>query len=266
MRIIEGKFDPITQGELEYLLQYRKEHHINDLFIAVEEEGVLSYQQRYDLVKRSIAPYRHLHMYVGNQTKEKMPNEFEDVEKQVRQGAFYLSAKGIRKQLNENGHYYENIAKVLCNEHRYLHSVSVANTASKLAQLHQLDAHLAYRMGLLHDITKRWSDEEGKRLLEIYDRSRLETHPKVWHSFTAPIFIQKNLCMNDPRILNAIWHHTLGDGKSDYDHILYIADKIEPLRGYDASKEWALAAINLKEAAHYVLEKSKAYRKQTEGE
>ena len=108
-------------------------------------------------------------------------------------------------------------------------------------------------------------DEKGKELLAIYYPEGLQYDPKVWHSFTAPFFIQKYLCLHDHQTLNAIWHHTLGDGKSDYDAILYIADKIEPLRGYDASKEWEVSRISLQKGARYVLQKAKAYILKTEG-
>ena len=104
-----------------------------------------------------------------------------------------------------------------------------------------------------------------QELLAIYYPEGLQYDPKVWHSFTAPFFIQKYLCLHDHQTLNAIWHHTLGDGKSDYDAILYIADKIEPLRGYDASKEWEVSRISLQKGARYVLQKAKAYILKTEG-
>ncbi len=264
MKIIEGSFDPITQEELEFLLKYRRENHIQTLYVSIKEEGILPKEQRYDLLKKSLKPYKHLYIYEGSQTKEELPSVYLETEARVRQGSFYLASRGIKKTLNDKGYYYEEIAKYLCNEHRYLHSVSVAKTAMKLAEMHHLDTSKAYRMGLLHDITKRWKDEQGEQLLKIYQKDCLKYDPKVWHSFTAPIFIQKNLCLNDQAILNAIWHHTLGDGNSEYDHILYIADKIEPLRGYDTSKEWELSRKSLKQAAHYVLEQSNAYRNKME--
>ncbi len=264
MKIIQGAFDPITQEELEYLLKYRKENQIKTLYVSVTDEGVLSKKQRYELLKRSFQPYKHLRIYEGKKQTENLPSIYLDAEKKVRCGSFFLASHGIKKMLNEHGYYYEEIAKHLCNEHRYLHSISVAKTAMKLAEMHHLDSNKAYRMGLLHDITKRWTDEQGERLLNIYQKECLKYHPKVWHSFTAPIFIQKNLCLCDKTIYNAIWHHTLGDGNSDYDHILYIADKIEPLRGYDTTKEWELSRISLKQAAHYVLEQSNAYRNKME--
>ena len=56
--------------------------------------------------------------------------------------------------------------------------------------MHHLDAESAYRMGLLHDITKNGMMKR-KELLAIYHPEGLQYDPKVWHSFTAPFFIQK---------------------------------------------------------------------------
>lgn len=265
MRILHCTFDPVTQKELEYCLQYRKVNGIKDVFIRVDQDGVLPYQKRLKLVERCIRPYRHIHLYTGNICGEEIPVSLKNEEEQARNGCFYLCARGSKTLIHQNGYYYENIAKALCKPRRYEHSVSVAKTAYQLAKMHHLDAESAYRMGLLHDITKKWDDEKGKELLAIYYPKGLQYDPKVWHSFTAPFFIQKYLCLHDHQTLNAIWHHTLGDGKSDYDAILYIADKIEPLRGYDASKEWEVSRISLQKGARYVLQKAKAYILKTEG-
>lgn len=257
MKIIESTFDPITANELHALHQLTKQYH--DVYIKVKEEGILSKTIRETIVSKAIQPYRHLHLYTGKKQGDCFQQDFLQQEEDVRHGKLYLMERGSRNFVLENGYYFEEIVKYCCNQRRAAHSLSVASTAKKLARMHGLDESLAYRTGLLHDITKKWSDEEGKQLLEIYARDTLAYDPKVWHSFTAPIVLKTEMNLYDTRILKAIWHHTLGDGNSVYDDILYIADKIEPTRGYDASYEWALSKKSLKQAAHYVLQKSKAY-------
>lgn len=43
------------------------------------------------------------------------------------------------------------------------HSLLVAETAAKIAeQVPEMDAGAAYIVGLLHDVGKRWSEEDGK--------------------------------------------------------------------------------------------------------
>ena len=66
--------------------------------------------------------------------------------------------------------------------------------------------------------------------------------------------------IQDEIILGAVKAHTLGTVRNDYDRILYIADKIEPTRGYDVSKEAELAMRDLKEAFALVFRESEQYR------
>lgn len=265
MNIIKGTFDPFTQEELQYLLSYRKENRIKDLWIQVKEEGILPKKQREKLVERAIKPYRHLHLYEGKQEGDPLPANLEEKEELIRHGDFYLAAHGTVSILNKEGYYLQEITEYLCNPRRAIHSKGVADTAVILAKAHHKDTMLAYRMGMLHDITKKLSDEEGRKILEIWYPQGLEIDPKVWHSFTAVFYLQQHMCIHDQRILNAIWHHTLGDGKSDWDAILYISDKIEPNRGYDSTYEMNLSLKDLKKGAEYVLQESKAYIYQKEG-
>ena len=263
MMIIEGTFDPITQEELQYLNSFKKQYR--KVYIRVKEEGILPKEYREQLVERAIAPYRHLFLYQGKKEVEQVPENYQLAEKCVQEGNFMYCAKGTLTLIHQNGWYYEQVAKNLCNAHRYQHSIGVANTARQLAHIHHLDENLSYRMGLLHDITKRWDAISGEKCLSTWYPEGLQFDEKVWHSFTAIFFIKQNLCLHDTKILNAIWHHTLGDGASLYDHILYIADKIEPGRGYDASKEWELSRQSLIVGANYVREKAKKYILEKEG-
>lgn len=261
MKIIEGSFDPITKAALQRILQEKKQYH--DIYIKVQQQGILEKEAREKLLVEAIRPYRHLHLYTGKKSGDSL--QVVEEEKAARSGMFYKVPKASCRMMIEKGYYFEEIVKNCCNERRAAHSFRVADTAVKLAKMHHLDPMIAYKAGLLHDITKRWSDIEGEKLLQIYAPDCLAYDPKVWHSFTAPIIIQTQMHMHDKRILNAIWHHTLGDGNTDWDHILYIADKIEPGRGYDASYELSLAKKSLSLAADYVLQKSKAYILEKEG-
>jgi len=107
---------------------------------------------------------------------------------------------------------------------------------------------------------RRKKEEEEKKTLLIYDPMQLQYNEKVWHSFTAPIYLKQNLGIHNETLLNAIYHHTLGDGNGNYDRILYIADKIEPNREYDTAEYWKVSKRNLKEGAEMVKESSKIYR------
>ena len=96
------------------------------------------------------------------------------------------------------------MTKAQCNPNRAAHSVRVAHTAYKLANIHHLNKQLAYQMGLLHDVTKKMSDEEGYQLLSHFRPEVLKLDPAIWHSYTAVIWLKQNLCCYNKKILQAI--------------------------------------------------------------
>lgn len=260
--IVSAPFDPITIAELNEIKQIKKAHGVQDIYVAMDGEGILCKEERLALLKRSLKPYRHMHVI---ETNEKGISLNSSLEEEVRKGYFRLAAPGIRNILIQKGYYLQEIANAQCNAHRAIHSKGVAATCVELALAHHLDEKQAYQAGFLHDITKKMSDEEGKKVIAQYKPEWLEISPKVWHSYTAVIWLKQNMYFHDTKILNAIEHHTLGDGKSALDYILYIADKTEPNRNYDSSKERALAKKDLKAGARLVKEESKKYIYETEG-
>lgn len=260
--VLLSSFDPVSQKELEAALAYRREHGAHDLYLAVSEEGVLSKELRTRLLKKALAPYRHLH--VTSEVKDAETLTPAD-EEEIRKGEYRKAAYGIRGELIREGYYLNATAKAMCNPHRYAHTCSVAEVCRQLAAVHHMDEKKAWVMGMLHDLTKGFSDEANRKIIEIYKPEWLSISPKVWHSYTGVIYAKQSLCLEDPDIAYAMEHHTIGDGHTDWAYLLYIADKIEPLRGYDVSKQRALAEKDLKAAANLIREESKAYILETEG-
>ncbi|NCB33342.1 MAG: HD domain-containing protein [Erysipelotrichia bacterium] len=257
--------DPITQKELEEMLRYIREKHISLGVIRLNEKGILDRAIREKLVNAAIRPYRRLRLVNQEHAFSYPAVEIDSSEEAlVREGQFRLAAKGTAGLLNDAGCYYEEIVDAQCSSHRSAHSRSCAALCRELAEAHGLDGNRAWRMGMLHDITKKKDAEWGRSLLAVYDPEKLPLSPKVWHSFTAPIVLKQDLCLKDCGILHAIYHHTLGDGSSDLDRILYIADKCERTRGYDTEKEIRMACRNLKQGAELVKEEQKTYLREKE--
>ena len=145
------------------------------------------------------------------------------------------------------------------------HSLRVAKLSKELAKKHGLDERIAYQMGILHDITKDKDDDFHKKILKKHDPKRLKDNHNVWHSFSAMYWLKENMYINDKRILEAVYYHTIGNPKGKYNKLLYIADKIEPGRKYDVSKETKLAFKDLDKAYDLVYDEAKDYIYETEG-
>ena len=157
---------------------------------------------------------------------------------------------------------YEKIKDLLkerLDEHRYIHSLGVADSAKELAVRFGADENKAYLAGLLHDITKNETNERQLKLFEsdgIILNQVEKNNPKLWHAMTAPIFIKNELGVSDEEILSAVRYHTTGRASmSLLEKIVYIADYISAERDYpDVDVMRALAKESLEKAALYSLE------------
>ena len=119
-------------------------------------------------------------------------------------------------------------------EYRLIHSISVADTAAHIAQVYGADSEKARIAGLLHDWDKNFSDEElVSRACEfnITYSGFEEDMVALLHAETGAYAVAQEFPELSNDIILAIARHTAAvPDMSDLDMILYIADKIEPLR------------------------------------
>ncbi len=124
------------------------------------------------------------------------------------------------------------------HEHRLEHSISVARLAYDIAKSNGLPySGWAYIAGLLHDCAKELSEEESLDLLDETMPELKSIYPKwAYHQFLGAVIAQRDFQIWNPFIVEAIcWHATGCAHMSPLAKIIYAADKIEPLRGYDSS-------------------------------
>ncbi len=117
------------------------------------------------------------------------------------------------------------------NEERYLHTLGTAECAKELAGKYGLDREKAYLAGLLHDCAKCFSN--GKLLDIIHKNLHVEEcemlNYKTLHAPVSAFIAEKEFNVTDKEILSAIRWHTLGKlDMSDFEKIVFLADKIEP--------------------------------------
>lgn len=130
-----------------------------------------------------------------------------------------------------------NMEELLCwlkenlSEKRYIHSLGTAECARNLAIKFNLDSEKAYMAGLLHDCAKCFPNE---KLLEIIENNlhveKVELmNYKTLHAPVSAYIAQKDFGVDDSEILSAIRWHTLGKiDMTDFEKIIFLADKIEP--------------------------------------
>jgi len=122
------------------------------------------------------------------------------------------------------------------SDEKYEHSIGVMSSAKQLAQKYGANVEKAELTGLLHDITKEYSKEQHRNVIEKYNINLDElekTEKKLWHSITGS-YLVKNEIIDDDEIFNAVRYHTTGRADmSLLEKIIYVADFIEPNRDYD---------------------------------
>ena len=125
---------------------------------------------------------------------------------------------------------YKEWLKENLDEERYEHSLGVAESAEELAERFNLDKEKAYLCGLIHDCAKCFSNEDLKNSIcnykDLCDGELI--NPKTYHAPAGAILAKDEFNICDDEILSAIRWHTLGNrNMSDFEKIIFIADKIE---------------------------------------
>ena len=142
----------------------------------------------------------------------------------------------VLSYIEENELYYIKRIKSMIKESRYLHSVSVAHVAYRLAKRHQLDFSKAYVAGLLHDIAKGIDKDESLRLMKEFYPEYVDIGAYAYHQFLGEMVVKNAFGIIDTDILMAIKYHTTGRKEMGWlEKLIYVSDKIEPTRQYDSS-------------------------------
>ncbi len=155
----------------------------------------------------------------------------------------YIKHKEHRKGVAVEGFDKKRAVRDLkanLSEERYLHSLGVAKTAKRLAEIHGEDADKAYLAGLFHDFAKYISTEDGLdylKKMKVNDGFLLD-NSNLAHGQIGAYILEKEYSLEDKEILSAIAKHTFGDvNMSKLDKIIYIADAIEPNRDYPSVED-----------------------------
>jgi nicotinate-nucleotide adenylyltransferase len=153
---------------------------------------------------------------------------------------------------------YEKLKEDL-NADRLLHSMAVAYTANRLAQIYQLDVKKCELAALLHDCAKCMDLE---KLQQIACDAKLTLSDTEFHSAgllhgpVSAVIAETRYGIHDINILTAIATHTTGyAGMNKVDMVIFLADKIEPYReNFHALKEIrVLADQDLYKATYFMM-------------
>lgn len=140
---------------------------------------------------------------------------------------------------------------------RFEHCIGVSKTAKKLAKLNNYDQDKAALAGFIHDYAKQVPVEQYRQAIKEqgFDQDLLNWNRAIWHGIVGTYFIKRDLKINDPEILQAVWRHTTADVEmTTLDKIVFVADFIEPGRDFPGvEKARKVAYQNLDAGVAYEL-------------
>lgn len=123
----------------------------------------------------------------------------------------------------------------LHDEKRRPHVIGCCETAEQLALRWGEDPAAARRAGILHDITKALSPQAQLAVCDRYGAVLTpfaRTHPKMLHAKSGAV-IAERIFGEDPKVCDAIcWHTTGKPNMTLLEKIIYLADYMEPNRGF----------------------------------
>ena len=157
----------------------------------------------------------------------------EEISPQVREYIRIHGLYGTEKSPANASTYYEHL-KSKMNAKRFIHSLSVADTARKLARIHNVNESDAATAGELHDCAKCLTLFAMKSIAKD-NNLQLDSYTmkseNLLHGPVGAVLASRDYGVDNPNILSAIRCHTTGKvGMLPLDMILYLSDKIEPSR------------------------------------
>lgn len=147
----------------------------------------------------------------------------------------------VLRYIVHHGLYLDTLLEGTMSAKRFAHSKSVATLAREIAKTNGVDPLKAYIAGMFHDIAKEMDPKKAACIMEHEFSMHQDKPYPIWHQWLSQYVCRQVYLLEDAEILQAIRHHTTASTcMSTLDMCIYVADKYDPLRDFDSSKEIAL--------------------------
>ena len=144
----------------------------------------------------------------------------------------------------------KNWLKDNLNEERYNHSIGTMEQAVELAGMLNLNVEKARIAGLMHDCAKCFPNDKLLKIIhdKLTDVQDYElVNYKTLHAPVSAYIAKTEFGITDPEILSAIRWHTLGKVEmTDFEKMIFLADKIEKNTRNQEFRDECMALITLK--------------------
>lgn len=167
---------------------------------------------------------------------------------EIREGHIEMLDPLVLRYITNHGLYLEGLISNRMKEKRWKHTCSVAKLAKDIAFANGLNEQQAYIAGMFHDVAKEMDYDKSLKLMKKFYPEFVNKPVAIWHQWLSSYVTKNEFLIDDQVILDAIEHHTTASVHiSPIGKCVYVADKLDPLRGYDSSKQIAVCKNNIHE-------------------
>lgn len=187
--------------------------------------------------------------------------------KEIKEGKYRNIDPMVKKFIIENNVYLEKQIKKYMSNKRFKHVKSVKNLALKIYKNNKnsLDKNKIITASLLHDIAKEYPNNKLRIIMKRYYPGYFDENKSIFHQYVGEYLAKKKFYIEDNEILEAIKFHTTGNkNMSKLAKLIYVADKLDPSRGYDSGKQIENCINNLETGFIEVLKENLSYLKNHE--
>ena len=255
--IVQGAFAPITKSDWNEIINWKKVNHFRKVIIVPIGDSEISVFDRIKMIKQLTDNYRHLSVAYNYQVDDTCV--ILNIESKPWDFMMAKLFPVTRKYLLDHELFIEEIAKQYVSDKRWVHVKSMTKLAIELATIYNVDLHITRLAGLFHDCTKNWNQETTYSCMRFSHPDFLDRPFAILHQYTAVTYLKRVLRVTDKEVLRAVGNHVLGDDTSLLGKIIYIADKLDPSRGYDSKKDIEICKSNLDYGFRIVKQQQEEY-------
>ena len=252
-KFIDIKFD-FKNIEKTYsnLFNYCSENNEYYLLIGDEQIKNLPNWHNFDLIKskfKFIIANRNSDINIRNNDYIYINNKVNNISSsEIREGCYKHVNDNVKKYIIENNIYLEKQIEKYLSKKRLKHVKSVKNLALKIYKSNKigLNKNKVITAALLHDVAREYSNIKLKYIIKKYYSDRIDEQRYIFHQYAGEYIAQKKFNISDATILEAIkYHTTANENMSKLAKLIYVSDKLDPLRPYDTSPLISICIDNL---------------------
>lgn len=151
----------------------------------------------------------------------------------IRSGVFQKIDEDIHQYILDKQLYLKERVMPRLPEDRFMHVLSTARLAKRIAISIGENPNNAYVAGILHDIAKGLTHDEIYSIVKEHYPSKLKLPKWAYHAYASEYIAIKEFGIKNKSILKAIRNHVIATKTmSKLDKIIYSADKLEESRPF----------------------------------